>query len=139
MRMNNWTIAGAAAALMLGACGKPGPGAPPETGPATIEERGLAEFRACAVCHARTDPADPATPTLIGPSLYGVYGAPSARLADYDYSAGMRRAGLVWNEPTLDAYIADPQRVVRGTRMSYGGEADAQKRAAIIAYLKTLR
>ncbi|MDZ7628542.1 MAG: c-type cytochrome [Parvularculaceae bacterium] len=107
--------------------------------PATAEERGLAEFRACAVCHARTDPADPSTLRLIGPSLYGVVGAPSARLADFDYSAAMRRANLIWDEATLDAYLADPQAVVSGTRMSYPGEPDPASRAAIIAYLKTLK
>lgn len=105
----------------------------------TIEERGLSEFRACAVCHARTDPEDPATPRLIGPSLFGIVGAPSARLSSYDYSPALRRAGLVWDEATLDAYIASPSDIVPGSRMSYPGEADPDKRAAIIAYLKTLK
>lgn len=105
----------------------------------TIEERGLSEFRACAVCHARTDPDDPSTPRLIGPSLFGIVGAPSARLADYDYSPALRRAGVIWDEATLDAYIASPSEIVPGSRMSYPGEADPEKRAAIIAYLKTLK
>lgn len=120
--------------LLLSAC------APEASSPAaTIEERGMAEFRACAVCHARTDAADPKTPRLIGPSLFGVVGAPAARLSNYDYSAAMRRAGLIWDETTLDAFIAAPQSIISGTRMSYPGEPDPQKRAAIIAYLKTLR
>jgi cytochrome c len=123
----------AAAAMALAGCGLE------EPPPLTIEERGLAEFRACAVCHARTAPDDPATLRLSGPSLYGVVGAPSARLSDYDYSPAMRRAGLIWDEATLDAYIADPQGVVSGTRMSYPGEPDASARAAIIAYLKSLK
>jgi cytochrome c len=105
----------------------------------TTEERGLSAFRACAVCHARTDSADPATPRLIGPSLFGIVGAPSARLSDYDYSPAMRRANLVWDEATLDAYIASPSSVVPNSRMSYPGEADPGTRAAIIAYLKTLK
>lgn len=105
----------------------------------TIEQHGLSEFRACAVCHARTDPANPETPRLIGPSLFGVYGAPSARQPDYDYSPAMRRAGLIWDEATLDAYLREPQAVVPGSRMSWPGEPDAANRAALIAYLKTLR
>lgn len=107
--------------------------------PRTPEERGLAEFRACAVCHARTGPSDPQTLRLAGPSLFGVAGAPSARLAGYDYSPAMRRAGLIWDDATLDAYIADPQAVVPGTRMSYPGEPDPAGRASIVAYLKTLK
>ena len=119
--------------LALAGCGEEGP-APAQT----IEERGLSAFRACAVCHARTDPADPATPRLIGPSLFGVFDAPSARLSDYDYSPAMRRANLVWDEATLDAYIESPSTIVPGSRMSYPGEADPETRAAIVAYLKTL-
>jgi cytochrome c len=129
------TLALAAFSLLaLAGCGENEP-APAQT----IEERGLSAFRACAVCHARTDPADPATPRLIGPSLFGIVGAPSARLASYDYSPAMRRANLVWDEATLDAYIASPGTIVPGSRMSYPGEADAHTRAAIIAYLKTLK
>ncbi len=132
--MGRSTLVFAGLALALAACGRD-----PAPGPATLEERGMAEFRACAVCHARTDPAVPGTPRLIGPSLYKVVGAPSAHVPDYGYSPAMRRAGLVWDEATLDAFIAAPQSVISGTRMSYGGEPDPQKRAALIAYLKTLR
>jgi cytochrome c len=42
---------------------------------------------------------------------------------------------VVWNEPTLDAWIADPQAVIPGNRMTYDGLADAQARADLIAYL----
>lgn len=129
-RLTVFAIAG-----LLTACSGGGEGPAPQT----IEERGLSEFRACAVCHARSDPSAPGTPRLIGPSLFSVFGTPSARLADYDYSPAMRRAALIWDEATLGAYIADPQAVVPGTRMSYPGEPDPAKRAAIIAYLKTLR
>ena len=120
--------------VMAAACGRED-----ATPPQTAEERGLTAYRACAVCHARTDPSDPATVRLAGPSLFGIWGAASARLPDYDYSPAMRRAGLIWDDAALDAYIADPQALVPGTRMSYGGEPDAQTRAAIIAYLKTLK
>lgn len=123
-----------ALAALLAACGAEEPAAP-----MTPEERGLAAFRACAVCHARTAPDDPGTPRLTGPSLFGIAGAPSARLADYAYSPALRRAALVWDDATLDAYIADPQALVPGTRMSYPGQPDAEARAAIIAYLKTLK
>lgn len=133
MGCERWILA-SGLALLAAACGG-------EADPAalTVDERGLAEFRACAVCHARTHPDDPKTPQLVGPSLFGVAGAPSARLSNYDYSPAMRRAALLWDDATLDAYIADPQAVVSGTRMSYPGEPDAEKRAAIVAYLKTLK
>ena len=43
--------------------------------------------------------------------------------------------GLVWDESTLDAYVADPESVVPGTRMSSPPIRDAQDRADLIAYL----
>lgn len=133
--LRNWKgPAIAATAICLAGCGGENAPAPAHT----IEERGQSAFRACAVCHARTDPADPATPRLIGPSLFGIVGAPSARRSDYDYSPAMRRASLVWDEATLDAFIESPSTIVPGSRMSFPGEADPETRAAIIAYLKTL-
>ncbi len=50
----------------------------------------------------------------------------------------MKASGLKWDDATLDAYLADPQKIVPGTKMSFGGIKDAAKRKAVIEYLKTL-
>lgn len=105
----------------------------------TTEERGRVAFSECAVCHSREDPASEGYVALVGPSLFGVYGAASGHVASYDYSRAMREAGLVWDDATLDAFIENPHMVVPKTRMSYAGMADAEKRAALIAYLKTIQ
>jgi cytochrome c len=131
--MRKGLFAGLATAA-LGACG-----GGDDDRPMTIEERGRAAFRECAVCHSVKDPAAVNYLALVGPSLYAIYGAPSAQQAGFDYSPAMKAANLVWDEATLDAFLADPQAVVPKTRMSYAGQADPDKRAAIIAYLKTLR
>ena len=104
-----------------------------------IEETGRKAFAACAVCHSVNDPEQPGYTPQVGPSLYRVYGSPSARQADFSYSEAMRNANLVWDDAALDAYIKNPHQVVPKTRMSYAGEPDAGRRAALIAYLKTLR
>jgi cytochrome c len=75
--------------------------------------------------------------TLIGPSLYGVVGRPSASLPGYNYSPAMRAANLAWNEETLDRFLENPQALVPGSRMSFAGEADAERRRAIIEFLKS--
>jgi cytochrome c len=121
-------------AALTAACGGE-PAAP--SAPATIEERGRKEFRACAICHTVSNPAAPGAARLVGPSLYRIYGAPSARQPDFTYSQALRAANLVWDEATLDAYIESPAGLIPGTRMAFAGEGDAEKRAAIIAYLKT--
>ena len=138
------------AALMLAAaCGKAPDEAAPASGAAapavaaepaaSPEDIGRKAFGACAICHTVTDPAAPDAQRLVGPSLYRVYGAASAREAEFAYSNAMRAAGLIWDEATLDAFIAAPNQIVPGTRMAFVGERDAAKRAALIAYLKTLQ
>lgn len=125
-----------AATALLSACGQEQPAA---DRPMTIEERGRAAYAACAVCHSVNDPAAPGYAGLVGPSLFNIYGAPSAHDAAYDYSQAMRSANLVWDEATLDAFLENPHKIVPRTRMSYAGESDPARRAAIVAYLKTLK
>ncbi len=123
------------AALALSACGGQDEA---NVRPLTIEERGRIAFAPCAVCHSVKDPSAPGYARLVGPSLFNIYGAPSAR-QEFDYSPAMRNANLVWDDAMLDAFIASPSSIVPKSRMSYAGEANAEKRAAIVAYLKTLK
>lgn len=134
----------AALAIAATGCGQESASAPASGSAAspaakTIEERGRTAFSACAVCHSTKNPESESYAPMVGPSLFAVYGARSAHVASYDYSQAMREANLNWDEATLDRFLMRPQDVVRGTRMAFAGEADADKRAAIIAYLKTLK
>ena len=54
----------------------------------------------------------------------------------FEFSQPMKDSGLTWNQATLDRYLTDPRGVVPGTKMAFGGVADAAKRQAIIDYLK---
>jgi alcohol dehydrogenase (cytochrome c) len=72
-----------------------------------------------------------------GPSLAEVIGRSSGGLADYHYSTAMANAGLIWNETTLDQFLASSTAKVPGTLMAVS-IADATARADVIAYLKTL-
>lgn len=95
-------------------------------------------FGQCAICHSAEAPdGRGAAMNLIGPSLYGVVGRPSASLAGYSYSPAMRAANLVWDVETLDRFLENPQALVPGSRMSFAGEADAERRRAIIEFLKS--
>jgi len=49
----------------------------------------------------------------------------------------MKAANITWNDQTLDAYIANPQKVVPGNVMPFSGLAADKQRADLIAYLKT--
>lgn len=93
-------------------------------------KRGKAVYVQCVACHAM----DPATKTL-GPHLKGVIGRRAGGVEDYIYSPPMRRSAVVWTPETLDAFLVDPQAVVRGTKMPFSGLATAQEREDLIAYL----
>ena len=82
----------------------------------------------CAGCHARAHEA---------PSLVGVFGRPAASVAGYPYSTALARAHQQWNEPTLDAWLRDPQADVPGSNMGLKVPG-SQARRDIIAYLKGL-
>jgi cytochrome c2 len=92
-----------------------------------------AAFAQCATCH-RVEPGA----NSIGPSLAGAFGARAGHVGDYAYSPAMRAAGLTWDEPTLDRFLAAPLETVPGTRMAFSGIKDPAQRQAVIAYLKTL-
>ncbi len=91
--------------------------------------RGEKVYARCTGCHAIER-------NRVGPRHAGLFGRPAGGLSDYAYSEAMRGAGLVWDEVTLDRFLADPRGVVPGTKMGFGGIKDAMDRADLIAYLK---
>ena len=95
--------------------------------------RGQKRFEECIACHA-TEPGS----NNVGPSLAGVIGRKAGELADFRYSPAMKRSGITWTPETLEAYLADPQKIVPGNRMPYGGLPDAAARADLIAYLRSV-
>ena len=97
--------------------------------------RGERVFQRCYACHSI---APGETTSVQGPSLFQIVGRPAGAIAGFDYSDAMREkaaAGLVWDAATIDRYIADPEMVVPGTRMSVPPMRDKQERADLIAYL----
>ena len=58
-------------------------------------------------------------------------------MAGFDYSPAMRKSGIVWDEKTLERFLADPMKAVPGTSMAFAGVPDARERADLIAWLKT--
>lgn len=87
---------------------------------------------ACRTCHTMRQGDN-----RLGPNLHGVIGRKAGSLTGYAYSSAMAKADLVWDEATLDRFIANPDQVVPGNNMKpYGGLASAEDRAKIIQYLK---
>jgi cytochrome c len=97
-------------------------------------EAGKTEFKKCALCHTTE-----AEKNKIGPSLFGIVGRKSATLDNFNYSEAMKKFDHVWDEETLDKYLADPRGTVPGTKMIFPGIKDKTERDDVIAYLETLK
>jgi len=95
---------------------------------------GKSVFNKCAICHS----AAPGK-TIIGPTLFGIVGRPSASVAGFSYSDAMKAANKTWDEATLNAYLTDPKAMVPGTKMTFAGLPKPEDRANVIAYLSTLK
>ncbi|MFP4269941.1 MAG: c-type cytochrome, partial [Alphaproteobacteria bacterium] len=94
---------------------------------------GESAFSACAACHT----AEQGRPDRVGPNLWGVVGADIAGKG-FGYSDVLAGTEGVWTLEKLDAWLADPMAWAEGTTMAYAGIEDADERAAVIAYLRSL-
>jgi cytochrome c len=90
--------------------------------------RGEQIYSRCLACHALAY-------DRVGPRHCGLIGRRSGSVPDFDYSPAMKKAAIVWNEQTLDRFLAAPLQVVPGTKMTYAGVADAKERGDLIAFL----
>jgi len=96
--------------------------------------KGEALAKQCAVCHVLEKDGAP-KPT--GPNLYDVVGRKQGTTG-FSYSDAMMHMGQSWTYENLNTFLTKPNAYVKGTKMGFAGEKDPQKRADIIAYLKTL-
>lgn len=73
-----------------------------------------------------------------GPSLWDLIGNPMASFADFSYSPAFARLDGTWTFEALNRFLARPFEVMPGTKMNYPRMSDAQERADLVAYLRTL-
>lgn len=95
-------------------------------------------YKWCGFCHTMTKNGE----HLLGPNLYGIFGQRAGTVPNFvNYSPAMiaaRDRGLIWNDETISAYIANPDTFMPGTNMaiSIGPIPDPATRAAVINLLK---
>ena len=99
--------------------------------PAGDPAKGKAVFAICSGCHVLTGIS------FAGPPLAGVVGRKAGTAKGFDYSQPLKASGIVWGDQTLDRFLTDPSTAVPGTAM-FSNVPDAQDRADVIAYLKTV-
>jgi len=92
-------------------------------------KRGEQLYARCAACHALAY-------DRVGPRHCALMGRRAGSIESFDYSAAMKKSGIVWNAKTLDRFLAAPMQRVPGTTMTYAGVTDPRERADLVAYLE---
>jgi cytochrome c len=91
--------------------------------------RGKALFeKRCTGCHALAQNKE-------GPLLKEVYGRTSGTVAGFAYSAALKKAQVVWDEKSLEKWLADPDAFIAGNDMDFL-VSKAQERRDLISYLR---
>jgi cytochrome c len=92
--------------------------------------RGEQIYGRCLACHAIEQ-------NRTGPAHCGLFGRRAGSAPGYRaYSDALRKSGIVWNEKTLDHFLANPMGTVPGTNMTYLGVTSPQERSELIAWMK---
>jgi cytochrome c len=97
-------------------------------------KKGEQDAKVCQTCHNFEKGAGP----KIGPPLWGVVGRPIASIAGFAYSDSLKGVGGNWTYEALNTMVGNPKMEASGTKMTFPGEKDPQRRADILAYLQTL-
>jgi len=113
-----------------------------EAGPEPIAARlaaadvgaGEGAIRQCAACHTFEEGAG----NRVGPALWGVVGREIGGLDDFNYSDALASLDDVWTYENLDGFLENPRDWAPGTSMSFAGISDAEQRADVILYLRSL-
>lgn len=96
--------------------------------------KGAAVFRACASCHS-VEPGE----HLTGPSLADLWNRKAGTAPGFQrYSDALKRSGAVWNEPSLDRWLTNPEGFAPGTSMMFAGIPNRAARGDLIAYLRAV-
>ena len=96
--------------------------------------RGAKVFQACAACHS-VKPGEHMT----GPSLARIWNRKAGTAGGFlRYSDAMKRSGIVWNDATLDKWLADPEQYISGNSMTFPGLRESKDREEVVAYLKAV-
>lgn len=82
----------------------------------------------CTGCHALSSDRE-------GPRLQSVYGRTSGTVPGFDYSPALKQAHIVWDEVSLERWLADPDTLVPGNNMEFH-VPKPQERRDLVRFLK---
>jgi cytochrome c len=92
-----------------------------ETGKQLFQKR-------CTGCHSLDSNKE-------GPRLRGVLGRKAGSVAEFSYSNELKAAHIIWDEGSLDQWLANPDAVIPDNDMAFH-VSNPQERADIIQFLR---
>jgi cytochrome c len=92
---------------------------------------GAKVFLKCRACHVADAPTN-----RIGPHLVGIFGRAAGTVEGFNYSDALAESGIVWDDDTLAAFLAEPRGFIPGNRMPFAGLQEEQEILDLLAYLR---
>lgn len=93
--------------------------------------RGARVFQACAACHS-IKPGEHMT----GPSLADVWNRKAGTVRGFErYSEALKRSNVVWNDASLEQWLASPEKFIPGSGMTFPGLREKEARQDVGAFL----
>lgn len=98
---------------------------------AASAERGQKVAKKCLACHT----FDKGGANKVGPNLWGVLGNQMAQNAGFAYSPALSGMSQGWDYNNLYAFLNNPKKFMKGTKMAFVGLRKPQDIADMIAYM----
>lgn len=89
-------------------------------------------WRQCQACHVLD-----AEQNRVGPHLVGIFGREAGAVDGFNYSPQLANSGIIWDDDTIAAYLADPRGYIPGNRMAFAGLRQEQQILDVIAYMRS--
>jgi cytochrome c len=94
-----------------------------------------AAFGICAACHK----VEKGAPNTIGPNLWGIGNSKAGSATGFAHSAAMKNSKIKWTKANLVAFIQEPQKIIPGNRMPFGGLKNPTSAGQIADYILSLK
>jgi cytochrome c len=85
----------------------------------------------CIGCHSLDE-------NRAGPAHRGLFGRKAGSVEGFEYSDAVTKSRVIWDERTLDRWLANPEKLIPGQKMGFSVSAPAD-RADIIEYLRAAK
>lgn len=98
-------------------------------------EKGKRLSRACTACHT----FEKGGKNGIGPNQWNVVGQKKEHIKEFKYSGKLTtQGGNTWTYEELNKFLWHPAKYAKGNKMAYAGLKNAQDRADLIAWMRTM-